>query len=396
MKHVITLKDLLEFPFFKDMKIVAGTSGLERTVHSCAQLEYQFVPEMKSRYYYDFFGPNMLVFTSFMYAVNAEHLILEAIRRLDALGVPGLIINNVFHIRIADSVLRFADASSFPLIIANESSFIYEKAIATITRAIEIKTNISTQERLIDDILNKNLNDKSIIEKTYEIYPSIGSHYRVDYYLPTGEVNLTTWDEVEKTVKTAPKPYKEFAYYKGGILIFHTLDNSCWDDIATNKDTTIKRIQKLLPHCNIGISWIHHRLDGMKYAIEEALQATAVHKSEGIMRYADLGIYRILFKAAEDYRMKEFSNDILQPIFDYDAEKNSSLAQTLFGLVENGRNIHKLATKLNQHENTIRQRLNRIEALTRLDYKDIEQYEQLSLAVKIHNCLGGWTKLPLN
>lgn len=180
------------------------------------------------------------------------------------------------------------------------------------------------------------------------------------------------------------------------MLMFHTLDNTCWDKIAKNQDATIQQVQELLPHCIIGISWIHHRLDGMKYAIEEALQATAGHKTEGIMRYADLGIYRILFKAAEDYRMKEFSNDILQPVFDYDAEKNGSLAQTLFGLVECGRNIHMLAIKLNQHENTIRQRLNRVEALTKLDYKNIEQYEQLSIAVKIHNCLGGWTKLPIN
>ena len=396
MKQVLSLKDLLEFPFFKEMKIIAGLSGLERTVNSCGQLEYQFAPEMKSRYYYDVFGQNMLIFTSFMYTVYAEHLVLDAIRRLDALGVSGLVINNVFHIRIADSVLRFADASGFPLIIANENNFAYEKAVTAIARAIEIKTDMSMQERLIDELLNQNLDDKSVIEKTYEIYPSIGPHYRVDYYLPTVEVKLPIWHEVEQIIKTAPRPYKEFAYYKGGILIFHTLDNSCWDAIAMNQDPAIVEIQKLLPHCIVGISWIHHRLDGMKYAIEEALQATAVHKNEGIMRYADLGIYRILFKASEDYRMKEFSNDILQPVFDYDAEKNGSLTQTLFGLVESGRNIHKLAVKLNQHENTIRQRLSRIESLTKLDYKDIEQYEQLSLAVKIHNCLGGWTKLPVN
>ena len=134
----------------------------------------------------------------------------------------------------------------------------------------------------------------------------------------------------------------------------------------------------------------------MKYAIEEALQAASIRRGEGVMRYADIGVYRVLFKASDDYRMKEFSNDILQPVFDYDAGKNGCLTQTLFGLVECNRNIHALSIRLNQHENTIRQRLTRIQSLTNLDYRKIEHYEQMSLAVKIHNCIKRWTKLPLN
>ena len=78
------------------------------------------------------------------------------------------------------------------------------------------------------------------------------------------------------------------------------------------------------------------------------------------------------------------------------AGENGRLAQTLFGLVECGCNLHLLSKKLGQHENTLRQRLGRIASLTGLDFRKVDQYEQLSLAVKIHNCIEGRGKLPLN
>ncbi len=398
MPNAVTrMSDLIKFPAFKGLTLLAGEEGLGRGVATCGILEYQFSPEMKSRYYYTAFGEGMLVLTTFMYAVGNEYLISDAVRRLDALGVAGLVIKNVFHIRIPDSVIRFANVCKFPILLAEDTQDnAFENLVLAFHSAVEMRARADMQQRTAEELLHQDLDEAAVLRKTFQLYPSIGHHYRADYYLSKEPVDDETWAAVEDVIRSAPPPFKGSCRYQNGIFLFHTLDNTCWAEIVENRDPTILKVQALLPRCAVGISWIHHRLDGMKAALEEGLQAASILQGPGVMRYGEMGTYRILFGASGDYRMKEFSNDILQPIFDYDAGENGRLAQTLFGLVECGCNLHLLSKKLGQHENTLRQRLGRIASLTGLDFRKVDQYEQLSLAVKIHNCIEGRGKLPLN
>ena len=395
--RVTTVKDLMQFPKFRDLTLAAGEEGLNRTVDSCGLLEYQFTPEMKSKYYYTAFREGMLVFTTFMYAVDNEYLIGDAVRRLDALGVAGLVIKNVFHIRIPDSVIRFANTCKFPIFLADDvPENAFETLILAAHEVISLRERAEVQQQVVDALLNQELDEAEVLKKTFLLYPSIGHHYRVDYYRSTVPVADEVWYQVEQIIRNAPAPFKGSCRYKNGIFLFHTLDNSCWTEIMENTDPAIQAVQRLLPDCAVGISWIHYKMDGLKAALEEALQASTIMGGVGVMRYSAIGTYRILFGASNDYRMKEFSNDILQPIFDYDAGGDGRLAQTLFGLVECARDLHALSEKLGQHENTLRQRLGRIAALTGLDWRKIDEYEQLSIAVKIHNCMEVWNKMPLN
>ena len=115
----------------------------------------------------------------------------------------------------------------------------------------------------------------------------------------------------------------------------------------------------------------------------------------GIMAIGVYITYRIL-DVADDYRVQEFCNDTLQPIINYDENENGKLIQTLFGLIQCQGDIRRLASDLGQHENTIRQRLKKIEDLTGLNYRNPDHYEQLSIAVKIRNYLGDTTKRAYN
>jgi len=384
---VTTLKELLTYPDFRNLPLIGGEEGLDRPVKDCGILEYQFSPEMKTRYHFTAFSEGTLVLTTFMYTLDNEYLMGDALRRLNAMGVAGLVIKNVFHIYIPESVARFANAAKFPIFVVDEApAYAFPKMIRSFYRIIELRASSGDRERLVDQLLNQDLGREELIGKTMQLYPSIGQHYRADYYLPLGEVGAETWAQAEQVVREAPRPFKSCCRYRSGMLLFHTLDTTCWTEIAENTDPTIRRLQALLPECAVGISLIHHLPDGLRGAIEESLQAALMKREPGRMRYDALGTYRILAKAATDYRMREFSEEILQPVFFYDAEENGRLIQTLFGLVECGRNLHMLSEKLQQHENTLRQRMARVASLTGLDFRNIEHYEQLSLAVKIHQC----------
>ena len=300
----------------------------------------------------------------------------------------------MYHIHLPESVTRFANAAKFPIFLVEETpAYAFSEVVRSFYEILDLRSDSSVKEKLADELLNQDLGREELIHKTLLIYPSIGQHYRADFYLPHEPVPSETWREVVSAVWDAPRPFKTCFRYRAGLFLLHTLDATCWSEIAGNTDETVLKLRRLLPNCAVGISLIHHMPDGLPAAMEEALQAAAINRGSGFLRYDALGTYRILLRAARDYRMQEFSDEVLQPVFFYDAEENGRLIQTLFGLVECGRNLHQLSEKLQQHENTLRQRMARVASLTGLDFRNIEQYEQLSMAVKIHQCIAMYDRI---
>ena len=80
----------------------------------------------------------------------------------------------------------------------------------------------------------------------------------------------------------------------------------------------------------------------------------------------------------------QYSSGILEPLVEFDAENRGNLTQSLIDLVRFGGNLHLLAQYSGQHENTLRNRLDKVRTLTGLNYRSPAQYAELSLAVQIY------------
>ena len=86
---------------------------------------------------------------------------------------------------------------------------------------------------------------------------------------------------------------------------------------------------------------------------------------------------------AESAELRHFADEILDPLLDHDIENNTALLETLTGYVLAGCTFRAAAQTLAQHENTIRYRMDKVADITGLSYKEHDQLEVLSLAVKI-------------
>ena len=395
----ISLKNLLEFPAFKSLTLAAGGQGLNRKVRRCVTLEYQFHPEMKSKYYYTAFGEGDIVMTTFMYAIDNVSRCTDALKHLHILKVAGIVIHNVFHLKFPESFYRYANNFNIPVFFVTEfSQGGFEAYVLALDRILSQTKNTARQNIAIDELLKQELDDTAIARCAYQLYPSIGKDFRVDYYRLLEPAEDAFWEEVAHLVDQAT-PSKACCRYKNGIFIFHSLFQENWSQIAENTDPTIQSLRALTERWIIGIGWIHHKSAEFKHGIEEAYRAAMLLKEPGSMRFGNMGIFRILYNAVDDYRLQEFCNDTLQPIINYDEHENGKLIQSLFGLIEYQGDIRKLANSMGQHENTVRQRLKKIENLTGLNYRNPDHYEQLSIAVKIRNYLGdhvGSFNIPVN
>ncbi len=104
--------------------------------------------------------------------------------------------------------------------------------------------------------------------------------------------------------------------------------------------------------------------------------------SHGASDYDELGFYHLVDAAHSAGVVDDYLRQWLGPLIDYDARKNSDLAQTLSSYLECGGNYDESAAALHVHRSTLRYRLGRIAALTGLDLKDVDTRFNLHAATR--------------
>lgn len=138
--------------------------------------------------------------------------------------------------------------------------------------------------------------------------------------------------------------------------------------------------------CRIGVGgWASAREDYPR-SFREASQALRLgrhlaHRSQ-VLRYDDLGVFRLLSEDADPARLDVFVGDLLGPLLDYDAERGTDLVDTLARYLDSGGSYDATAAALMIGRTTVRYRIRRIAALTGHDLRDPETRFQLQLATR--------------
>jgi len=60
-----TVADMLHYPEFSGLKLLAGTNGLDNPIERCGFLDYEYDKTLENKYTKISFLPNQLVLTSF-------------------------------------------------------------------------------------------------------------------------------------------------------------------------------------------------------------------------------------------------------------------------------------------------------------------------------------------
>ncbi len=125
----------------------------------------------------------------------------------------------------------------------------------------------------------------------------------------------------------------------------------------------------------------------MREAADSARISQALRPQGGSLGYGELGAYRYLAHIAPDDVPDDRHGRAVAVLLDYDARRGSALVPTLERFLSSGRNVAVTARELIVHPNTLRQRLERIEALTELSLAG-EDLLSLELALKLARLRG--------
>jgi GAF domain-containing protein len=117
-------------------------------------------------------------------------------------------------------------------------------------------------------------------------------------------------------------------------------------------------------------------------AADSARVAGSLQTDGGALAYSQLGAYRYLLHVDTGTGTRDPFLEAVRKIMSYDERRGSELTSTLEQYLSNRRRVTETARALTVHPNTLRQRLERIEALTGLDLTAAD-FLALELALKL-------------
>ncbi|WP_192895424.1 helix-turn-helix domain-containing protein [Pelotomaculum sp. FP] len=109
---------------------------------------------------------------------------------------------------------------------------------------------------------------------------------------------------------------------------------------------------------------------------------------EGVFYYHSLRLMGILPQPGNDQTLPEFVRRIIGKLYEYGAEHNTNLIETLACYLEQDCCIQSAARELFIHPSTLRYRLEKAEKISGLDLKDKDTKLELLLAIKLYRYYG--------
>ena len=158
-------------------------------------------------------------------------------------------------------------------------------------------------------------------------------------------------------------------------------------DVAGALLAGLPRIGIVGPELTCGVSEPTGRPELAPQALRQAEHAiemgTRLGRSGQVIRYEELGIYRLLLQIGDMHELGQFAEDVLGPLIDYDATHKVELIGTLAAYLQQHESLKQTARVLRVHVNTVAYRIQRIEQLSSLDLADPDDRLIAHVAVKI-------------
>lgn len=136
----------------------------------------------------------------------------------------------------------------------------------------------------------------------------------------------------------------------------------------------------------IGVGRDSKSIREIKYSFRQARRAvksaSEVSGLGSIVHYDRLGVYRLLEEMSGKPELQAYIQYTLQPLLEYDKEKNTDLLGTLRCYFEAGGNLKQVAKALFVHYNTVIYRMERIQKLLSVELSNPHQRLSLEVAIK--------------
>ncbi len=174
------------------------------------------------------------------------------------------------------------------------------------------------------------------------------------------------------------------------VIIAPHSKNKPFTELAEAAPLIREKVKQMVPEItvSIGIGKASESIDEIKNSYQEARRAIFIarkfDRKDQVVTYDGLGAYKLLFSIGDDVDLKQFVDQALGPILQYDREKNNDvLIKTIQQYIRSNCHNQKTADSLFIHINTLKYRLQKIQSIAGIDLNDPETRLNLQLALKV-------------
>ncbi|OQB23836.1 MAG: Purine catabolism regulatory protein [Firmicutes bacterium ADurb.Bin182] len=391
----ITVEEALALPAMSGAILLSGEKGLSRKITSVNIME---VPGISR-----FVKPEELIITT-MYPIRdnvelQEQLIPDLVEKgVSALSIVPLSIEK----KIPSVMIKQADEYAFPLIqLPLNTSFneILNPILIQILERKQIETEYRYRARIIDDLLQGKIVSRPRLISLWKYFGWNLSSYFIPAVLQTEkedyhESNSAMLQYISGVSEKNSIADTIVADLDDGILMLFPYEKLSKETKQKVREV-LGQVSEELQDSWIGIgrdvSDIMRLSDGVFQARMAAKIAQKVPTFGRIVDFENLGVYRILLDLPDMSRNAAIKHAYVEEklgiLVEHDKKKHSEFISTLQALFEHNNNLRQAAKSLFIHYNTMRNRLNQIEDLTKTDLNDPETRLEFQIALKLASIL---------
>ena len=362
---MIRIKELYRLQNLKNLRLIAGQDGLERTVTAAVMLEYD-----PSRMQLPDFYRGDLVVTTLAYARGDSQLVAQSLCALMNQGIAGLLVKTAYFAELPQTVVALANRLGTPLFLFDETYI--EEVILAVTDLIRGKRHFVGFEQDLDELMRGGLTAEQARDKVQRIDPTGSRLYRL-YALYPGERMQALEDRLYALLSSdaiAAQRYLCMQWRRMMIVLCHTQEDAqAEQEIGTLLGLSGVPDDSLC----VGVSETRAEQSAFGVALCEAVYGARAARLTGrrLVQAHELGLYAYLFPMSENPFVCAQCRRQLARIRAYDSQNHTSLEQTARVFVEQHMEIAATARALYQHPNTVRYRLAKIQRLMELDYEAV-------------------------
>ena len=166
------------------------------------------------------------------------------------------------------------------------------------------------------------------------------------------------------------------------VAIIRVESNS--DHLYSALDSCIRLAAEKYPelHIRVGMGSPAEGFGKIPQSYYQSKLALKVPYTENVIRFHDTGMYSFLLTAFDETSLGNFHQELFEPILSYDKYHSSELYKTICAYISCDTNLTETAKVMHVHENTVKYRIKKIEALMEMDLKHLENLSTIAVGIK--------------
>lgn len=380
----ISLSEILLNDLFKNSSILAGKRGLENHVKQISVFDCPCIPDIMER---NILNKGDLFITCLEQFRNDKDgsEIKFYFETLTKIGCSGLLIISADRVNVITAdIIKMCNEADFPLILVPED-YPYAVVIDTVNRYLSFDTYNIINRLKLEKLMYENISDAAKIDIMYTIKTTVKRYVRAVFVKAQFKSSLS---KIEIQKYFFGRETDIYVETDDGLMLILSAEEERKLKIYT--DTCMVRLQENMDDPIMGYSRIFE-LKKIGSALDEARRAfeTAKIMNMTIGTYDALSSMQLLTTIKDTQEAEDYYNTYVEKLSSK-IGKDSLIEMiiTIEKFVANSGDYKLTAQMLNQHENTIRYRVNRVKSVLDMEDDTIKFHETIAIASKLRILLG--------